>query len=52
MNLALIPVVGIDNDVEEEKRRNHKSIKDTRNYVKNSNWKKPLSHIQWNSQQH
>ena len=38
--------VGIDNNTEEEKRRNHRSIKDTRNYVKNSNREKPQSHTQ------
>jgi len=35
-NLALIPVVGINN-TEEEKGRNNRSIKNTRNYVQNSN---------------
>jgi len=39
-NLALIPVVRIDNDAEEEKRRNHISIKGAKNYVKNPNREK------------
>ena len=42
----LLLYVGIDNNVEEEKRRNHKSIKDIRNYVKNPNQKKSRSHTQ------
>jgi len=39
-------VVGIDNKTEEEKIRDHRSIKDIRNYVKNPNREQPQNRTQ------
>jgi len=43
---TIVLFVGIDNNVKEKKRRNHRYIKDTRNYLENLNREKSRSHTQ------